>query len=279
MSNETPSDPKDDATPHSAQPQAGESAAEAAAPQAGTPEADPLETVRAEAERFRDLAMRTQADFENYRKRAARERERALFREKVARLFVVGGVVNDYSRRGAEGERLPIDPRLKERNPERFGPEGDPRAADPVEGAALGALLTSGEAVIWLPRDICLWRYAAPQILSDGGEVCEFLIRELFYARLQALGPGADRYDAADAPVLLSALPALLLAVRPDPSLWLRLFRAVLARAEVDAAGSISDFVLKPENPNLYAVIAIDGRALGKLLTARLRDRPLVAEG
>ncbi|GEM_PF-789718 len=211
--------------------------------------------------------------------RAARERERALFREKVARLFVVGGVVNDYSRRGAEGERLPIDPRLKERNPERFGPEGDPRAADPVEGAALGALLTSGEAVIWLPRDICLWRYAAPQILSDGGEVCEFLIRELFYARLQALGPGADRYDAADAPVLLSALPALLLAVRPDPSLWLRLFRAVLARAEVDAAGSISDFVLKPENPNLYAVIAIDGRALGKLLTARLRDRPLVAEG
>lgn len=50
-----------------------------------TPAADPAdETAQAEAavaaelERFRDLAMRTAADFDNYRKRAAREKEDAI---------------------------------------------------------------------------------------------------------------------------------------------------------------------------------------------------------
>jgi molecular chaperone GrpE len=46
---------------------AAEDAAETAAP-------DPA----AEAEKFRDLAMRTAADFDNYRKRAAREKEDAI---------------------------------------------------------------------------------------------------------------------------------------------------------------------------------------------------------
>jgi molecular chaperone GrpE len=39
-----------------------------------TPEADHA----AEAEKFRDLALRTAADFDNYRKRAAREKEDAI---------------------------------------------------------------------------------------------------------------------------------------------------------------------------------------------------------
>lgn len=204
--------------------------------------------------------------------------DRALFRRTVARLFLVGGHANDYALPERAGERIPIDPRLKERNPERFDPAGDPRVADPEERAALGTLLTSGEGVIWLPRDVCLWRYAAPQILADGGPVCEFLLRELFFANLRALGPDADRYDAADAPALLSALPALLLARHPDPTLWLRLFRAVLARVEVSEAGDVTAFTPNPESPNLYAVVAIDGRALGKLLTARLRDRSLAGD-
>lgn len=43
---------------------------------AGAPGA--TEAVQADLDRFRDLALRTQADFENYRKRAVREREDAI---------------------------------------------------------------------------------------------------------------------------------------------------------------------------------------------------------
>jgi molecular chaperone GrpE len=49
-----------------------EAAAEDAAETAAAP--DPA----AEAEKFRDLAMRTAADFDNYRKRSAREKEDAI---------------------------------------------------------------------------------------------------------------------------------------------------------------------------------------------------------
>lgn len=48
--------------------------AEPEAPAPETPAADPA----AEAEKFRDLAMRTAADFDNFRKRAAREKEDAI---------------------------------------------------------------------------------------------------------------------------------------------------------------------------------------------------------
>jgi hypothetical protein len=206
------------------------------------------------------------------------ERDRALFRAKVARLFLVGGTVNDYGL-PRTAERLPIDPRLRERNPERFRGAIEPRVAG--DSRSWGRLLTSGEGVIWLPRDVCLWRYAAPGILADGGPVAEFLLRELFFASLRAAGGapgGADRYEAADAPVLLSSAPAFLLARRPEPFAWMRLFRAVTARAEVEPeTGTLSAFSTRTDAPNLYAVIAIDGRALGKILTPRLRDRPLVA--
>jgi molecular chaperone GrpE len=43
----------------------------------GTPETE-LARLRAEADRFRDHALRSQADHENYRKRAAREKEEAV---------------------------------------------------------------------------------------------------------------------------------------------------------------------------------------------------------
>lgn len=198
--------------------------------------------------------------------------DKGLFREKAARLFIVGGHVNAYAEVGRGTERAPIDPRLKERNPERFAPAGDPRVGDDEERDALGRLLTSGEGVIFLPRDVCLWRYAAPQTLRDGGALCDFLLRELFFANLPM---ARDRYAAADAPALLSALPALLLAAQPDPFPWMRLFRAVTARVEVDAAGRVASFVTRTDAPNLYAVVGIDGAALGQLLTKQLRDRPL----
>lgn len=201
-------------------------------------------------------------------------REPQLFRAKVARLFVVGGHVNDYALPGRSGERLAINPRLREQHPAHFAPHGDARSLD---APALGRLLTSGEGVIFLPRDVCLWRYAAPGALEDGGSLAEFLLRELFFAHRRD-DPAGDRYEAANAPVLLSALPALLLAAQPDPAVFLRLFRAVTARAEVnEMTGRISTFTTQTDRPNLYAVVGIDGQALGKLVTARLRDRPLVA--
>jgi molecular chaperone GrpE len=46
-------------------------------PEAPAPE-DPLATVTAERDAYLDLAQRVQADFENYRKRAAREQERLV---------------------------------------------------------------------------------------------------------------------------------------------------------------------------------------------------------
>lgn len=210
---------------------------------------------------------------------AVLQSDRALFREKVGRLFLVGGHANDYTAPRTEGERLPIDPRLKERHPERFAYRGDPRLGHPDSGAgghgesaAFAELLTSGEGVIWLPRDICLWRYAAPQTLMDGGAVCEWLLRELFWANLQTTG---DRFAAGDAPVLLSAIPAFLLATQPDPLGWMRLFRAVTARVEAED-GRVTTVALKHDRPNLYAVVGIDGRGLGEVVTKTLRVRPLV---
>src|SRR5438067_56705 len=39
---------------------------------------DPVAGLQAELDRFRDLAMRSRADFENYKKRSAREKEEAI---------------------------------------------------------------------------------------------------------------------------------------------------------------------------------------------------------
>ncbi|MGC4046901.1 MAG: hypothetical protein QM758_24160 [Armatimonas sp.] len=108
--------------------------------------------------------------------------DRARFREKVARVFLVGGQAGDF---------LPTDPRLAERHQEYFQ-DTEPRLREPE---AFSQLLASGEAVIWLPRDICLWR--------------------------------CDVMDLTRGVVLLSALPAFLLARRPDPLPWLRLFRTI----------------------------------------------------
>lgn len=41
-------------------------------------ETDPTENLQTDLDRFRDLALRSQADFDNYKKRAAREKEEAI---------------------------------------------------------------------------------------------------------------------------------------------------------------------------------------------------------
>ena len=57
-------------------------APKAAAPSADLPSAPPDqdddEGLQADLDRFRDLALRSQADFENYKKRSAREKEEAI---------------------------------------------------------------------------------------------------------------------------------------------------------------------------------------------------------
>jgi molecular chaperone GrpE len=53
-------------------------APEAPSAAATAPEENSLEALQADVNRFRDLAMRTQADFENYRKRSIREKEEAI---------------------------------------------------------------------------------------------------------------------------------------------------------------------------------------------------------
>ena len=143
------------------------------------------------------------------------EANRALIRSTVARLFLIGGRAEGF---------LPIDPRLKERSPERFG--GDP---DPV----LGRLLTSGEGVIWLPGDVCLWRHWD---------------------------------EEKQEPALLSTLPAFCLARHPEPMPWLRLFRAVPARVAVDESGAVTELMVNAPSPNLYVVVAIDGAALSRFM-------------
>jgi molecular chaperone GrpE len=62
------------------EPQAAKAASQAkpAANAASSPDQEDDEKLQADLDRFRDLALRTQADFENYKKRAAREKEDAI---------------------------------------------------------------------------------------------------------------------------------------------------------------------------------------------------------
>src|SRR2546423_11551662 len=59
------------------QPAAPEPTTSHAEPREGDEE-DPMAGLQADLDRFRDLAMRSQADFENYKKRCAREKEDAI---------------------------------------------------------------------------------------------------------------------------------------------------------------------------------------------------------
>ena len=68
--------------------------------------------MQADLDRFRDLALRSQADFENYKKRAAREKEEAIKYANSALLERLIPIVDNFelgleAARG-EGEKSPV---------------------------------------------------------------------------------------------------------------------------------------------------------------------------
>jgi molecular chaperone GrpE len=85
----------------------------AAAPAADQSDGDdPIAGLQADIDRFRDLAMRSQADFENYKKRCAREKEEAIKYANASLLEKLVSIVDHFelgleAARG-EGEKSPI---------------------------------------------------------------------------------------------------------------------------------------------------------------------------
>ena len=73
---------------------------------------DPTASLQADLDRFRDLALRSQADFENYKKRAAREKEEAIKYANSSLLERLIAIVDNFelglSAARGEGERSPI---------------------------------------------------------------------------------------------------------------------------------------------------------------------------
>jgi molecular chaperone GrpE len=73
---------------------------------------DPMVGLQADLDRFRDLAMRSQADFENYKKRCAREKEEAIRYANTSLLERLVAIVDNFelgldAARG-EKEKSPI---------------------------------------------------------------------------------------------------------------------------------------------------------------------------
>src|SRR3954447_25841849 len=75
-------------------------------------EDDPSGGLQADLDRFRDLAMRSQADFENYKKRCAREKEEAIKYANSSLLDRLLPIVDNFelglSAARGEGEQSPI---------------------------------------------------------------------------------------------------------------------------------------------------------------------------
>ena len=73
---------------------------------------DPMAGLQADLDRFRDLALRSQADFENYKKRAAREKDDAIKYANTSLLDRLLPIVDNFelglSAARTEGEDSPI---------------------------------------------------------------------------------------------------------------------------------------------------------------------------
>jgi molecular chaperone GrpE len=84
---------------------------DAPATENGQPE-DDSDGLQADLDRFRDLALRSQADFENYKKRAAREKEEAIKYANSSLLEKLIAIVDNFElgleAARAEGEKSPI---------------------------------------------------------------------------------------------------------------------------------------------------------------------------
>jgi|ERR1041385_4469607 molecular chaperone GrpE len=80
-------------------------------PEAAAPE-DDSDGLQADLDRFRDLALRSQADFENYKKRAAREKEEAIKYANSSLLEKLIAIVDNFElgleAARAEGEKSPV---------------------------------------------------------------------------------------------------------------------------------------------------------------------------
>ena len=57
---------------------------------------DPTARLQADLDRFRDLALRSQADFENYKKRSAREKEQAIKYANSSLLERLVGIIDNF---------------------------------------------------------------------------------------------------------------------------------------------------------------------------------------
>src|SRR6059058_1924958 len=73
---------------------------------------DPMAGLQADLDRFRDLALRSQADFENYKKRSAREKEEAIKYANSALLERLIAIIDNFElgleAARAEGEKSPV---------------------------------------------------------------------------------------------------------------------------------------------------------------------------
>ena len=73
---------------------------------------DPMANLQSDLDRFRDLALRSQADFDNYKKRAAREKEEAIKFANSSLLERLIAIVDNFelglSAARAEGEKSPV---------------------------------------------------------------------------------------------------------------------------------------------------------------------------
>jgi molecular chaperone GrpE len=76
------------------------------------PAEDDCEGLQADLDRFRDLALRSQADFENYKKRSAREKEEAIKYANSSLLEKLIAIVDNFElgleAARAEGEKSPV---------------------------------------------------------------------------------------------------------------------------------------------------------------------------
>jgi molecular chaperone GrpE len=73
---------------------------------------DPTSGLQADLDRFRDLALRSQADFDNYKKRAAREKDEAIKYANSSLLERLIPIIDNFelglSAARGEGEKSPI---------------------------------------------------------------------------------------------------------------------------------------------------------------------------
>ena len=174
-------------------------------------------------------------------------------REYSRNFFVVGGRANSL-----DSSHFPIDPTLRDAYPQRFAGEEDPAWDHP---GFWNAILASGEGIIWLPRDLCIWRFDAVGMLSGNpNPLAQWLLGRY-------VASGAD----TEGRMLLSAIPAILLSETPEPMLWLRMFRTETVRIERDSAGKRRMDRNAP-SPNAHCVVAVDGVALNRFLVHRIRS-------